>query len=136
MILFTVFKDCKEALDSGGIQSGVYTINPDNGEEFDVLCDQSTQDGGWIVFQNRFSASVDFYQNWTNYRDGFGSLLTEFWLGLDKLHRLTSMATNTVLLVDMADFKNNSAFAKYDSFKVSCEKEGFALELGNFSGRG
>ncbi|KRF85186.1 uncharacterized protein Dvir_GJ25987 [Drosophila virilis] len=31
----------------------------------------------------------DFYRNWSTYREGFGSLHGDFFLGLEKIHRLT-----------------------------------------------
>ena len=33
------------------------------------------------VFQRRLNGSVDFYRDWKDYRDGFGDLEVEFWLG-------------------------------------------------------
>jgi len=37
--------------------------------------------------------SVTFMQNWAEYRDGFGSAAgnDNYWLGLDKVYRLTQM---------------------------------------------
>jgi len=110
----------------------VYAINP-NGQEFKVFCDQSTQGGGWAVFQKRFDGSVDFYQNWTSYKDGFGNLVGEFWLGFDKIYQLTS-SRRTALRVDLGDFNGTSMYAEYDSFKVLGEEDSYELQLGNYSG--
>ena len=67
----------------------MYTIKPDNLPAFDVFCDQTAEDGGWTVFQKRLDGSVDFYRYWNDYKSGFGDLTSEFWMGLDKIHRLT-----------------------------------------------
>ena len=86
----------------------VYTIKPDNQSAFQAHCDMDTDGGGWTVFQRRKDGSVDFYRYRTDYRQGFGILSGEFWLGLDKIHRLTPQ-----LRIDMQDFEGNSSYAQY-----------------------
>lgn len=34
------------------------------------------------IIQQRFDGSVDFYRNWTDYKAGFGSIDSEFWIGM------------------------------------------------------
>ena len=52
----------------------MYTINPDGGKPIRVLCDMTTDGGGWTVFQRRLDGSVDFFRDWKSYKEGFGSL--------------------------------------------------------------
>ena len=88
--------------------------------------------GGWTVFQRRMDGSVDFYRYWADYQQGFGNLSGEFWLGLDKIHRLTSTATE--LRVDMRDFHGNSAYAQYTSFSVGDSASKYVLTVSGYSG--
>jgi hypothetical protein len=91
-----------------------------------------TDGGGWTVFQRRQDASVDFYRGWQDYKNGFGDLNGNFWLGLDRVHRLTKSGQN-VLRVDLMDW--TTAYAEYRSFSVASESDGYRLNLGNFSGK-
>jgi len=111
----------------------VYKIDPDGLGEFEVFCDQKTAGGGWTVFQKRRDGSVDFYRAWDDYKRGFGNLNGEFWLGLDKIHRLTVSSKNK-LRVDLEDLHGSTAFAEYSSFAVASEKAKYQLNLGSYSG--
>jgi len=84
-------------------ESAVFTIDPDGSGPFDVFCDQTTAGGGWTVFQKRLDGSVDFYRGWADYKRGFGNLNGEFWLGLDKINRLTKLRNR--LRVELEDIQ-------------------------------
>jgi len=131
--IFLVYKNCAEVYKSGDKISGVYKIDPDGLGEFEVFCDQKTAGGGWTVFQKRREGSVDFYRAWDAYKRGFGNLNGEFWLGLDKIHRLTVSSKNK-LRVDLEDLHGKSAFAEYSSFSVTSERAKYQLNLGSYSG--
>ncbi|XP_038068729.1 ficolin-3-like [Patiria miniata] len=117
------YRSCKMLLDAGYRSSGVYTINPEgfgNGG-LRVYCDMETDGGGWIVFQRRQDGGVDFYRNWAAYQSGFGELSGEFWLGNDNLVTLTSDDSQGTweLRVDLEDWDNKTAWARYTDFKLS-----------------
>ncbi|CAH3042455.1 unnamed protein product [Pocillopora meandrina] len=134
LTLFSVKRNCAEIYKSAGKPAdGVYAIKPDNLPAFDVFCDQTTEGGGWTVFQKRLDGSVDFYRYWNDYKRGFGELCGEFWLGLDKIHRLTSDDKN-VLRVDLEDFEGNTTYAEYNLFSVMSEKDKYRLIVGFYSG--
>ncbi|XP_078365493.1 techylectin-5B-like isoform X2 [Oculina patagonica] len=128
----TVYKNCADVYKTGKRVSGVYTIDPDNAGAFDVFCDQTTAGGGWTVFQKRLDGSVVFYRGWDDYKRGFGNLNSEFWLGLDKIHRLTKERSR--LRVDLEDTTGKTAYAEYDFFGVTSERSKYKLNLGTYSG--
>ncbi|XP_020909205.1 ryncolin-2 isoform X2 [Exaiptasia diaphana] len=128
-----VAKNCYDVLQCGGKQSGVYSVNPDGKGEFQVYCDQKTSGGGWTVIQKRKDGSVDFYRGWNDYKNGFGDLKGEFWLGLDKINRLTHQVKNR-LRVDLEDTKGKGAYAEYDYFAVASEQSKYKLGIGTYSG--
>ncbi|XP_069610630.1 ficolin-1-B-like [Ranitomeya imitator] len=124
-------KNCKELRERGVVFSGWYTIYPDDMQPLMVLCDMVTDGGGWIVFQRRVDGSIDFYQDWETYKRGFGNQLTEFWLGNENIHRLTS-GGNFQLRVDLEDFDNNRTYATYSDFSINGEGDFYRLKLGKF----
>lgn len=126
-------KNCAELYKYGQRITGVYTIDPDGLGAFEVFCDQKSSRGGWTVFQKRFDGSVDFVnRSWVDYKRGFGNLNGEFWLGLDKIHRLTK--TKSRLRVELDDTQGNTAYAEYDMFSVSNERNKYRLGLGIYTG--
>ena len=128
-----MLSDCSELLKSGHTQSGVYSINPDGTGHYSVYCDMRTDGGGWTVFQRRQDGSVDFYRGWDDYKAGFGQLTAEFWLGNDKIHRLTASKPSS-LRVELGDWNGGKAYAKYGKFKIGDEQAQYRLEVGSYSG--
>ncbi|XP_055586927.1 microfibril-associated glycoprotein 4-like isoform X1 [Uranotaenia lowii] len=95
--------------------SGVYEIHPEYGfgKPIDVYCEQSAENGGWIVIQNRFNGSVHFYRGWKDYENGFGDWRGEFWLGLKSIHRIT-YSQSYELLIQIGDTDDNIKYARGD----------------------
>ena len=134
-LFILAFRNCADIFKSGQKRDGVYIIKPDNQSAFNVFCDQTTAGGGWTVFQKRIDGSVDFNLNWSDYKHGFGNLNGEFWLGLERIHRLTS-DNNSMLRVDMEDFEEGSAYAEYSLFGVRSEHDKYRLILGSYNTAG
>ncbi|XP_078377204.1 uncharacterized protein LOC144660456 isoform X1 [Oculina patagonica] len=126
-------RDCSDLLQSGQTQSGLYSVDPHGRGSFTVYCDMRTDGGGWTVFQRRQDGSVDFYRGWNNYKAGFGQLTAEFWLGNDKIHRLTASRPSS-LRVELEDWSGGKAYAKYGKFSIGDEQAKYRLEVGSYSG--
>lgn len=58
-----------------------------------VYCDMETSGGGWTTIQRRKSGLVSFYRDWRQYKQGFGNIRGDFWLGNDHIHRLSRRPT-------------------------------------------
>ena len=94
----------------------------------------STPGRGWTVFQRRIDGSENFYREWTDYKNGFGNLTGEFWLGLDNIHRLSTSGQN-VLRVDLESFENETRYAIFETFFVGNEAEDYVLNIGQYTGK-
>ncbi|XP_049530464.1 fibrinogen-like protein A [Anopheles darlingi] len=126
------FSSCK---DVPSIVSDTYMIrlNSDS-EPFKVYCEQYKFGGGWIVFQHRYDGSLDFYRNWNEWRNGFGDLDKEFWLGLEKVHQITNGHRHE-LVIEMKDFNGTYKYARYDSFEIGSESEQYIVKnVGTYNG--
>nr|XP_056716352.1 tenascin isoform X2 [Euleptes europaea] len=133
-LLYPYPRDCSQALLNGETASGLYTIyvNGDQSQPLQVFCDMTSDGGGWIIFLRRQDGGQDFYQNWRTYEAGFGDPKKEFWIGLDKLHKITSQGQYE-LRVDLRDH-NETAYALYDKFSVGDARSRYRLKVDGYSG--
>ncbi|XP_015281058.1 PREDICTED: tenascin isoform X3 [Gekko japonicus] len=133
-LLYPYPRDCSQALLNGETASGLYTIyvNGDQAQPLEVYCDMGSDGGGWIVFLRRQDGELDFYQNWRTYETGFGDPKKEFWIGLDKLHKITSQGQYE-LRVDLRDHEE-TAYALYDRFSVGDSRTRYRLKVDGYSG--
>ena len=125
-------RDCAELFSAGFKESGVYTVNPTNRSSFDVYCDMKTDGGGWTVFHKRFNGFVGFYRGWEEYKNGFGDVRGEFWLGNEKIHQLTEIPSQ--LRVEINTTSPGYKYAKYSNFTVTNEASNYTLFIGFYSG--
>ncbi|KAL4227122.1 hypothetical protein ACF0H5_015095 [Mactra antiquata] len=123
--------DCDGWYQRGVSTSGVYNIYLINDAELSVWCDMSPDTGGWIVIQQRTSAS-DFYKTWEEYKEGFGDLNGNFWLGNENIWTLTSTG-HWKLRVELT-YGHESGYAEYDAFSIGDETTNYVLSVGTYSG--
>ncbi|KAM9356353.1 microfibril-associated glycoprotein 4 isoform 2-T2 [Pholidichthys leucotaenia] len=126
--------DCASIYYNGVRRSGLYTVVPLlAGMPLEVYCDMDTDGGGWTVIQRRFDGSVSFDRSWGEYRDGFGDLHLEFWLGNNHIHELSTQGDYS-LRIDLEDWSNKHKHALYQSFSVEDEEQQYRLHVSGFSG--
>ncbi|KAH8260105.1 hypothetical protein KR026_003102, partial [Drosophila bipectinata] len=109
---------------------GIYNIKLPGMSAFKAPCSGS----GWLVIQRRMDGSVNFNRSWTEYRYGFGKLTGEFFIGLEKLHRITR-SDQYELLISLGKVDGSRDFVKYDDFRIGTEQNSYPLEsFGNHTG--
>ncbi|CAL1279285.1 unnamed protein product [Larinioides sclopetarius] len=129
--------DCDEVLRSGHNRSGVYTIWPRNrltdGKVLDVYCDMDTDDGGWTVIQRRgnFNRTISFFfQDWSAYKNGFGNVQEDFWLGNDNIFALTNQREYSIRF-DLKSKKGKKRYAVYNVFWIDDEGNSMTKQHAN-----
>jgi len=117
---------------SGTRGTGVYFVQPLDGKPgFDIWCDMRTNGGGWNVFMKRQDGSVNFYKPWVDYKKGFGNPAGEYWLGLNKINRLSKTMPHK-LRIDLTAFDGGKKFGTWRTFMVDDEAHKFTLTARGF----
>uniref|UniRef100_A0A6J0V8B9 Angiopoietin-related protein 6 n=1 Tax=Pogona vitticeps TaxID=103695 RepID=A0A6J0V8B9_9SAUR len=125
--------DC-QAAQQDGQTSGITMLQPTGGQGIiQAWCDQEYDGGGWTVIQRRQDGSVNFFVTWQHYKNGFGNLEGEHWLGLEPIHWLTRPGSYR-LRVWMEDWSGRQAHAEYDTFSLEPESDFYRLRLGRYRG--
>lgn len=99
-----------------------------------VQCNSDIAGPGWTVIKQKIPGNFSFNENWSSYQSGFGYFDDNFFLGLEKMYRLTNMQPHE-LYIHMRTTNGGTYFARYDSFAISNAHDQYKIiELGNFSG--
>ncbi|OWF37763.1 fibrinogen-like protein 1 [Mizuhopecten yessoensis] len=127
-------RDCAHAQRMGSRQSGVYRIQPqDDNRTFEVHCDMVDDGGGWTTIQRRMDGTENFERNWNDYKNGFGNISRNFWIGNDLLYGLTSRGHMT-FHVNLDDWEGVRRWAEYQDFQVGSELSWYMLSVGKYTG--
>lgn len=126
-----ILRDCEDVQRLGATQTGTYVIYP-VGNAVTVRCDMDTSSGGWTVIQRRISDS-DFHKTWTEYKNGFGNIAENFWLGNDNIATLTGLGSYKIRF-DMYDLDDVYGYAEYSMFSLTPETGNYGLSVSGYSG--
>ncbi|XP_052843506.1 fibroleukin-like [Drosophila gunungcola] len=115
-----------------GRPNGIYKVSLRGVDPFEVPCISSTP--GWTVIQRRFDGSVNFTRGWEEYKDGFGDVSQEFFIGLEKLYLMTQAQPHE-LYIQLRNADGISRYAHYDDFCIGSANESYKLNaVGKYSG--
>ena len=120
-------QNCLEWKQNGHNVNGIYEILLDS-KVVNVSCDMVTDGGGWIIFQNRFDGSVQFNRSWDEYKNGFGTVQGEFWLGNEFLHQLSRRHEEGMeFWIEGTTFTGDSTHRKSKNFFIGTEQEFYKM---------
>ncbi|XP_076451777.1 microfibril-associated glycoprotein 4-like [Babylonia areolata] len=122
--------DCADVYKYGNWNgNGEYHVKPlASSQPFEVHCRHVTSTRTYIMQRKKRKNRESFDRSWADYKDGFGNLEDDFWLGLEKIHKLTNVERSYKLRITIK-FVNNSVLSYiYDDFKVTNETTGYRLQ--------
>ncbi|XP_046585477.1 uncharacterized protein LOC124292442 [Haliotis rubra] len=131
-----LMEDCSEGwtLPYYNKEKTVFSIHPTTSPyPFKVFCEMVHKGKLTILRITPDAPYVDFNRTFTEYKDGFGDLEGNLWLGLEKFYYLTNHR-NMVLkvVVKTNGYEKQTSFRQrfYNDFKLSSESDGYRF---NFS---
>jgi len=85
------------------------------------------------MIQQDLGIGVGFNKSWSSYKEGFGNITSNYWLGLEKMHLMT-MYGNYKLRVHMQNINGSWYSAEYNTFVVDGESTNYTVHLSGYSG--
>jgi hypothetical protein len=111
-----------------GSTDGVYTLSAPGVDPWQAYCDM--ENGGWTVVQRRFNGDVAFDLVYAEYVNGFGNLTGDHWLGLVKMHMLTSTPeTTSSLRISVAFYNGTRVYQHYGNVSVGDSESAYQLRV-------
>ncbi|XP_059811591.1 fibrinogen-like protein 1-like protein [Hypanus sabinus] len=100
-----------------------------------VYCDMHSADGGWTVIQHiTVNSSLDFDRTWQDYKQGFGFINGDHWLGNELIHRITSRPNEYSLGIKLVNMNGEVKWGEYDPFLIEGEESKYKIRLGLYRG--
>ncbi|XP_046367746.2 fibroleukin-like [Haliotis rufescens] len=115
-----IMQDCSEGYKSVHYHSGegIYLIHPSMAPfPFSVWC--RMQYVGNTYIQRRIDGSTSFNRSWQDYKNGFGDLSKNFWLGNDKIAYITNGRAQNLIFETKDESSPNIRQRVYKEFVLS-----------------
>ncbi|CAH1784659.1 unnamed protein product [Owenia fusiformis] len=116
------------AEDCSGQSDGVHIITTRTGKRFLARCES-----GWLILAHRFDGSVEFNLEWASYRQGFGNILREHFIGMDNIVSVLQQKRYKARF-DLTTWENETRYAEYMTFDINDEKDKYRLNIDGYSG--
>uniref|UniRef100_A0A4Y0BHV9 Fibrinogen C-terminal domain-containing protein n=1 Tax=Anopheles funestus TaxID=62324 RepID=A0A4Y0BHV9_ANOFN len=119
----TVITDCSEVSSK---ESGVFPLRICAEPTYNVYCNQTFEDGGWMVIYNRNDGrDGTFNQTWEAYKRGFGHPNGEHFIGLNRLHSITYGSSYEIAF--LLTTNGVEQVGVYDHFEVDNERDYYPI---------
>ena len=134
----TLYRSCLDLMNNGINKSGKYNVAPLSNFTKTVYCDQDTFGGGWTVFLRNKYSTVTFNKNWNEYKNGFGNVMYDLWLGNEFLYKVTTLynshsSKSVELYVSITDLDDKTYYSKYNNFAILSEDSKYTLLVSHHS---
>ena len=90
--------------------------------------------GGWIIYQQRLDPIFNFTLSWNDYRDGFGIIGGNYWLGNENVHQLVSSGVSYKIRFEMMSTLGTWNSAEYYYFMLDSSTKFYTIHVGGYSG--
>ncbi|CAH1785550.1 unnamed protein product, partial [Owenia fusiformis] len=117
-----IAEDCSRHSD------GAHTITTKNGRFFLARCE-----AGWLILAHRFDGSVDFNLDWAAYKQGFGDIMKEHFIGMDSIVSVLQQKRYKARF-ELTTWENETRYAEYKTFNINDENDKYRLNIDGYSG--
>ena len=113
------------------IQLSEVNLNPNTQQKMGTFYRKQTVlcENQWLIIQQRVNGfETNFNRSWVEYVTGFGSLRTDFWVGLELIAQVTQRRPHK-LHIELTDWSDQIFYAQYERFEIGNEDDYYRLSL-------
>ena len=86
------------------------------------------------MIHQKLDYTTNYNLTWAAYKAGFGIPGGNFWLGLERMHQMTSTTPYRLRVELEAAYNNLWYSAEYDTFQIDSEAGGYAIHVTGYHG--